>query len=93
VGPVVSRDTPLCPARPVLAMNRRYDDHMRIEASAHPFRDELAAAVRRAERLARDNAALRAKLAVWRFDVFQWALVGIIVLCGIAATYVLTGSD
>jgi hypothetical protein len=36
--------------------------------------------------LARANAALRAKLAARQFDWFQWALVGVIALCGMAIT-------
>ena len=54
-----------------------------------PFRGDLAAAVARAERLARENAALRARLAARRFDWFQWSLVGVIALCGAAILFVL----
>jgi hypothetical protein len=57
--------------------------------SAPPFRDDLAAAVERAERLARANAALRARLAARRFDWFQWSLVGLIALCGAAMIFIL----
>ena len=56
---------------------------------ATPFRDDLAAAVERAERLAHENAALRARLAARRLDWVQWALVGVIALCGVAITYLL----
>jgi hypothetical protein len=52
--------------------------------SARPFRDDLAGAIERAERLARDNALLRAKLAARRYDAIQWILVSIIALCGVA---------
>ena len=62
---------------------------MTTESSANPFRDDLAAAVERAERLAHDNAVLRARLAVHRFDWIQWMLVGLIVLCGVTVTYIL----
>jgi hypothetical protein len=49
----------------------------------------FAAAVERAERLAHENAALRAKLAARRLDRVQWTLVGVIALCGVAITCVL----
>jgi hypothetical protein len=52
--------------------------------SAAPFRDDLAAAIARAERLARDNALLRARLAARRLDCVQWLLVSIIALCSVA---------
>jgi hypothetical protein len=62
---------------------------MTTRSSFQLFRDDLAAAVQRAERLARANAALRAKLAARQFDWFQWALVGVIALCGVAITSIL----
>jgi hypothetical protein len=57
--------------------------------AAHPFRDDLAVALERAERLSRENARLRAKLASQRFNWIQWILVGIVVFCGIATVYIL----
>jgi hypothetical protein len=48
---------------------------------ARPFRDDLAAANERAERLAHENAALRARLAARRLDWLSWTLVGVIALC------------
>jgi hypothetical protein len=57
--------------------------------SCQPFRDDLAAAVKRAEGLARDNAALHARLAARRLDWFQWSLVGVIGLCVAAIAYIL----
>ena len=56
---------------------------------AHPFRDDLAAAVERSGRLARENAALRAALAGRRFDWFQWLLVSLIAFCVVAITFIL----
>jgi hypothetical protein len=56
---------------------------------AHPFHDDLAAAVERAARLARENAALRATLAARGFDWFQWILVSLIALCSVAMTFIL----
>ena len=55
----------------------------------HPFRDDLAAAVERAARLARENAALRAALAARGFDWFQWILVSLMAFCGVAMTFIL----
>jgi hypothetical protein len=52
-----------------------------------PFRDELAAAIERADRLARDNAALRARPQSARFDPIPWMLVGLIGLCVLAISY------
>jgi hypothetical protein len=52
--------------------------------SAHPFRDDLTFALERAERLARENAFLRARLATRRFDFVRWMLVSIIALRGVA---------
>ena len=49
-----------------------------------PFRDNLAAAVERVERLARENSALRARLAARRLDWVQWMLVGVITCCVLA---------
>jgi hypothetical protein len=57
--------------------------------SVHPSRDDLAAAVERAERLAQENAALRARLALRRLDRVQWMLVGVIALCGVAIACIL----
>lgn len=48
---------------------------------ATPFRDDLAAAVERAERLADENAALRARLTARRLEWVQWMLVGVITCC------------
>jgi len=56
----------------------------RTMLSGHPFRDDLAAALGRAERLERDNALLRARLAAHRFDCVQWILVSIIALSSAA---------
>jgi hypothetical protein len=56
---------------------------------AHPSRDDLAAAIERAGRLARENAALRAALSARSFDWFQWALVSLIALCGVAIIFLL----
>jgi uncharacterized membrane protein len=52
--------------------------------SLHPSRDDLSATIERAERLAKENAALRARLAARRFDWVQWTLVAVIALCGVA---------
>jgi hypothetical protein len=52
--------------------------------SRPPFRDDLAAALGRAERLERDNALLRARLAGRRFDCVQWILVSVIALSALA---------
>jgi hypothetical protein len=60
-----------------------------MRAEAHQFRDALAAAMERAERLARDNAVLRARLAARRFDRFQWLLVSLLGLCAVAIVYIL----
>ena len=60
---------------------------MIMRAGSHPLRDDLAAAIERAERLGRENAVLRARLAAPRFDAIQWMLVGVIALCGAAITY------
>jgi hypothetical protein len=56
---------------------------------ATPFRDALAAANERAERLAHENAALRGRLAARRFDWVQWTLVGVIALCGVEIACIL----
>jgi hypothetical protein len=53
----------------------------------HPFRDELAVAVERAERLARDNAILRAKLAAGRWPWIVWPVSGVMALCVVALVY------
>jgi hypothetical protein len=42
--------------------------------SLHPSREDLSATIERAERLAQENAALRARLAARRFDWVQWTL-------------------
>jgi hypothetical protein len=57
--------------------------------STHPFRDDLAAAIERAELLARENASLRARLAARRWDYVQWTLLGLIALSGVAMVYIL----
>jgi hypothetical protein len=55
----------------------------------HPFRSDLAAAVELAERLARENAVLRAKLAVRRLDWAVWAYIAILMVLGaVAETYI-----
>ena len=56
---------------------------------ATPFRDDLAAAVERAERLAHENAALRARLAARRLDWVQWTLIGVIGFCGVEIACIL----
>ena len=55
----------------------------------HPFRDELAAAIRRAEHLSQENAALRTTLAGRRPDWVQWMLIGLIMLCAVAILCIL----
>ena len=57
--------------------------------SCESFRDDLAAAVQRADRLAQDNVALRTRLAARRFDWVQWLLVGVIALCAVATVCIL----
>jgi hypothetical protein len=65
---------------------------MTTRSSFRPYRDALAAAVERAEGLARENAVLRTNLTALRFDWLQWSLVGVIAMCGVAITgIVLTG--
>ena len=56
-----------------------------------PFRDNLAAAVERVERLARENSALRARLAARRLDWVQWMLVGVITCCVLATASLIRG--
>jgi hypothetical protein len=61
-----------------------------MSSSAHPFRNELAVATERTERLARENATLRARYATLRLDRVQWSLVGFIASCGVVITYALS---
>jgi hypothetical protein len=61
--------------------------------SAHPWRDDLAAAIEHAERLARDNASLRSRLSTRRFDGVQWMLAGVIALCGLAILFILAAGQ
>jgi len=63
--------TRLSPAR---ARGVQYPD----DDLPHPFRDDLASVIDRAERIARENAMLRAQLARRQFDPIQWALVSLI---------------
>ena len=64
-----------------------------MATQAHPFRDDLAAAVKRSGRLARENSALRAALAARRFDWFQWLLASVIAFCVVAITLILATSQ
>jgi hypothetical protein len=57
-----------------------------------PFRDDLAAMVERADRLARENLALRTKLAATRFNWIQWSLVSLIGLCVAAIGYLVVAT-
>jgi membrane protein required for beta-lactamase induction len=61
--------------------------------SPSPFRDDLAAALERADRLARENTRLRTKLGRRRLHWIQWALVSLIGLsvAGIGYLAVATG--
>jgi hypothetical protein len=63
---------------------------MSMKASLSPFRDEVSAIVERADRLARENAVLRARLRVRDFNWLQWLLVGVLVLCAAIITYILS---
>jgi hypothetical protein len=54
---------------------------------ARPFRDDLAAAIERAECLARENARLRARRARDPYNWIQWSLVSLICLCFAAIVY------
>jgi hypothetical protein len=56
----------------------------------HPFRDDFAAAVWHVDRLARENALLRARLVARGFHWVQWMLVGVLTLCGGAIAYILS---
>jgi hypothetical protein len=58
----------------------------------HPFRDNLASVVNRADRLARENAMLRAQLARRRLHWIQWALVSLIGLCVAAIGYLVVAT-
>jgi hypothetical protein len=60
-----------------------------MNASRHPFRDELAAAIHRAEWLARENARLRGQRAARGLDSVQCTLIGILALCAAAIPYIL----
>jgi hypothetical protein len=65
------------------------------------FRDELGAAVERADRLARENAALRWRLRVYQaaalnkwltwhgFDWVLWATVALMAACVAAIVYII----
>lgn len=58
----------------------------RLIAASRRF---VTTGVERAERLAHENAALRARLADRRLGWVQWTLVGVIALCGVAIMCVL----
>jgi membrane protein required for beta-lactamase induction len=64
-----------------------------MTTSRSPFRDDLAAALERADRFARENARLRTKLSRRRLHWIQWVLVSLIGLsvAGIGYLVVATG--
>jgi hypothetical protein len=57
-----------------------------------PFRDDLAAAVERADRLARENRVLRARLTRGRLHWIQWVLGALIGLCVAAIGYLVVAT-
>jgi hypothetical protein len=57
-----------------------------------PFRDDLAAALERADRLARENLALRAKLNRGRLHWIQWALGALVGLSVAAIGYLVVAT-
>jgi hypothetical protein len=63
---------------------------VKTKCFADPFRCDLAAAIERAEHLARENAALRAERATVSWDLLQWSLMGLVALCGLAIVFILT---
>jgi hypothetical protein len=64
-----------------------------MKTLSSPFRDDLTAALERADRLARENALLRARLTRRRLHWIQWALLSLIGLsvAGIGYLVVATG--
>jgi hypothetical protein len=76
-------------AVPVLVVEA-YPD--RMTRAAMPFRDDLGAAIERADRLERENLALKAKLAATTFNWIQWALVSLIGLCVAAIGYLVVAT-
>jgi hypothetical protein len=57
-----------------------------------PFRDDLAAALERADRLARENTLLRARFTRSRLHWFQGLLVVLIGLCVAAIGYLVVAT-
>lgn len=54
-----------------------------------PYRDELAAALERTDRLARENAMLRAGFGTMRLDWWQRGLIGLIAACALTIAYLI----
>jgi hypothetical protein len=57
-----------------------------------PFRDNLASAFERADRLAHENALLRARLRRGRLHWIQWALGALVGLCAAAIGYLVVAT-